>query len=145
VKQISVIAKGQEDITTRIAELMGEQDINIETLDIETVEGTSVVTLTVDNYDEALSALQNAGLDAVSEDAVLIRVPDEPGTLAKISRRLMDADIHLRSLRILRRRNGGAIVAVSVDRTEHAYEVLHDYIISEERLRYGAAGSDDKS
>ncbi len=141
MKQISVIAKTQEDIIAQVAELMGEQGINIETLDTEMVQGTSVVTLTVDKYDEALSVLQNAGLDAVSEDALLIRVPDEPGTLAKISRRLLDKDIHVRSLRILRRRNGGAIVAVSVDRTEQAYEVLGEFIISEDRLRSGAKGS----
>lgn len=137
MKQISVIAKDREDITAAIAELMAEKSINIETLDIERVEGTSVVTLTVDAYDDALSALQDAGFEAVTEDALLIRVPDAPGTLAKIARRFLDEDIHVRSLRILRRRNGWGIVAVSVDRTDRAYELLGEYIISEDRLRFG--------
>lgn len=142
MKQISVVARQHADITTEIAQLLGAQGINIETLDMEQVDDTSVVTLTVDRYDAALLALQSAGLQAVSEDALLIRVADEPGTLAKIALRFRDANVHVRSLRILRRRNGRAVVAVSVDRTAKAYELLSDLIITEDRLR--ERGDEDK-
>ncbi len=135
MKQIIVIAKECADITTEIAEALGTQGINIESLALETLDETSVVSLSVDQYDEALLVLRDAGFDAVSEDALLIRVPDEPGSLAKVARRFHEANIHVRSLRIIRRRKGRAIVAVSVDRTHKAYELLEDLIISEERLR----------
>lgn len=135
MKQISIVARRNEYITTRIAELLGSRGINIETLDVEAVDDMSVITLTTDKYDEALEALREAGLDAVSEDALLILVPDEPGSLAKIAMRFQNEEIHLRSLRILRRRRNQAIVAVSVDRTRRAMEILSDLIISEERLR----------
>ena len=135
MKQISIVSKRNQFITSRIADLLGSRGINIETLDVEAVDDASVVTLTTDNYDEALDALRDAGLEAVTEDAILIRVADEPGGLAKIANRFQSADIHLRSLRILRRWEGHAIVAVSVDRTNRAAELLSDVIISEERLR----------
>lgn len=133
MKQISIVAKRSDYITSRIAGLLGARGINIETLDVEAVDDSSVVTLTTDHYDEALDALREAGLDAVSEDAILIRVPDEPGSLAKVAARFQHDDIHLRSLRMIRRRSGYAIVAVSVDRTNRAIELLSDLIISEER------------
>ncbi len=41
---------------------------------------------TVDRYDEALVALRDAGVPAVSEDAIIIRIADEPGALARLSR-----------------------------------------------------------
>ena len=58
-----------------------------------------------------------------------------PGSVAEIGKRFRDEDIHLRSLRILRRRNGRAIVAVSVDRTRRAMELLGDVLISEASYR----------
>ncbi|MEM1295147.1 MAG: ACT domain-containing protein [Verrucomicrobiota bacterium] len=135
MKQITVIAKESEDITTLITEALGASDINIESITLETIDESSVVSLLVDQYDEALLVLRDSGFDAVTEDALLIRVPDEPGSLAKIARRFHDADIQVRSLRIIRRRQGRAIVAVSVDRTNKAFELVKDSIISEDRLR----------
>tara|TARA_R110002096_G_scaffold100173_5_gene221981 strand:+ start:13947 stop:14357 length:411 start_codon:yes stop_codon:yes gene_type:complete len=135
MKQITVVAKECEDIATLIAEALASKGINIESITLETIDESSVVGLVVDQYDDALLALRDAGFDAVSEDALLIRVPDEPGSLAKIARRFHDAGIHVRSLRIIRRRQGRAIVAVSVDRTKQAFELVKDSIISEDRLR----------
>ena len=126
MKQISIVAKRNQFITAQITELLAERGINIESIDVEAVDDSSVVTLSTDNYDEALDALREGGLEAVSEDAIVIRVEDEPGSLARIAARFRDADVHLRSLRILRRRKGFALVAVSVDRTNKAMELLRD-------------------
>ena len=73
-----------EDWAADIAELLAAADINIETLDAEEVEGADVVTLSVDHYNRALAALRDAGYPAVTEDALLVRVEDEPGALAKV-------------------------------------------------------------
>lgn len=132
MKQISVVSHDNEDITPSLAEALECAGINIESLNLEQVDDTFVVTLTVDRYDEALQVLQEAGFDAVSEDALLIRLVDEPGSLARIARRFRDAEIHVRSLRLVRRGNGHAIVAVSVDRTQKACEVVRDVLITEE-------------
>jgi hypothetical protein len=132
MKQISVVSHENQDITASLAEALAGADINIETLDIEHVDETFIVTLTVDRYDEALHVLQQAGFEAMSEDALLIRLPDEPGGLAKIARRFREADVHVRSLRLVRRSKGHAIVAVSVDRTQKACELLRDVLISDE-------------
>ena len=86
--------------------------------------------LTVDRYDEALAALRDAGLHAVSEDAIIIRIVDEPGALARISRRFHDAEIRLRSVRIIRRSTGYGLVAISTERTEEALDLVRDVLIS---------------
>ena len=132
MKQINVVARRNEFLTARITEVLAEHEINIESIDVFAVGSNSVVTMTTKHYDEALDALRVAGLEAVSEDALLIRVPDEPGSLAKVAGRFRDGDIHLRSLRNLRRDDGYASVAVSVDRTNRAMEILQDLVITEE-------------
>ena len=88
------------------------------------------VILTVDRYDEALAALRDAGVHAVSEDAIIIRIIDEPGALARIARRFHDAGIPLRSVRIIRRNAGSGLVALSTERTEQALDLVRDELVS---------------
>ena len=99
-------------------------------LDAETVEEHGVVILTVDRYDEALVALRDAGVPAVSEDAIIIRIADEPGALARISRKFHDAGIRLRSVRIIRRSAGYGLVALSTERTQRSLDLVRDVLVS---------------
>jgi hypothetical protein len=103
--------------------------VNIESLDAQEVGGMAVVELTVDRYDEALGILRDAGFDAVTEDALVIRLQDEPGALAKAAKRFKDADIDLRSIRIIRRHEGFALVALATERTEEARALVKEYLI----------------
>jgi len=51
---------------------------------------------------------------------------DKPGELARITRRFKDANINLRSVRILRRDSGKSIVAVSTESNAEAIELLKE-------------------
>ena len=130
MKQITIVAESAPGLLAQVSEILAARGINIETLNAETVQDYGVVILTVDRYDEALAALRDAGLHAVSEDAIIIRIEDEPGALARISRRFHDAQIRLRSVRIIRRSAGHGLVALSTDRTEEALDLVRDVLIS---------------
>ena len=130
MKQITIVAESDPGLLARASEVLAERGINIETLDAETVQEHGVVILTVDRYDEALAALRDAGIPAVSEDAIIIRIVDEPGALARISRRFHDAEIRLRSVRIIRRNEGYGLVALSTERTEKALDLVKDVLVS---------------
>ena len=131
MKQITIVTKSQRGLTADISELLAKAGINIETLDAEDVEGVNVVTLSVDHYNRALAALRDAGYPAVTEDALLVRVEDEPGALAKIAVKFKDADIAVHSIRIIRRDNGWGIIAIGAERTEAAKALVRDSLITE--------------
>jgi len=90
-----------------------------------------MVALSVDHYNRALAALRDVGYPAVTEDALLVRVEDEPDALAKVAVKFKEADIPVRSIRIIRRRNGWGIVAISTERTEAAKAIVSDSLITE--------------
>ena len=130
MNQITVVGESDPGLLARVSETLAARGINIETLDSQTVEDHGVVIFTVDQYDEALAALRDAGIPAVSEDAIIIRIVDEPGALAKISQRFHDAEIRVRSVRIIRRGSGSGLVALSTERTEQALDLVRDVLIS---------------
>ena len=131
MKQLTVISESRKGLVADITEALAEHNINIKSIDAKAFDQHAVIILIVDQYDIALQALNKfPDLQVISEDAILIRLKDEPGALAKISRRFTDADIDLRSVRILQRDNGFGLVAISAERTEDALELVKDVLVS---------------
>ncbi len=130
MKQIIIISEDRPGVVAEISEALAAAGVNIETLAAETVAGSGVTILTVDRYDEALRALAQTPFQAISEDAIVIRLDDKPGELARITHRFKDAQINLRSIRIIRREAGTCIVAVGTQRTKEAMDLLRDVLVS---------------
>ena len=130
MKEIVIVTENRAGLLADISETLAARGINIETLDAEQIHNTVVVELTVDRYDEALQSLRDAGLDAVTEDALLIRLRDEPGALAKGARRFKDANIDIRSIRIIRRQQGSTLVALATKRTKEARALVKEYLVT---------------
>ncbi|MEM7230745.1 MAG: hypothetical protein AAF517_01135 [Planctomycetota bacterium] len=130
MKQITIVTENSDGMLAKVAKIMADCDINIESLDAESVREQGVINLTVDRYREALHALRDAGLPAVGEETLLIRIPDEPGALARISERFRNAGVPLRSVRIIRRNGGFGLVALSAPRTDAALELVRDVLVS---------------
>ena len=131
MKQITIVAKEYDGLTADIAAVLGEHGINIESLDAEALEGMGVVTLTVNHYNRALHALNDAGWDAVTEGAFVLRVRDKPGALARVAKRFKDAGVHVRSIRIIQNEGGWGMVAVSAEPVEKARELVKDKLLVE--------------
>ncbi len=131
MKQITIVTKNRDGLTADIATVLGENDINIESLDAEEVAGMGVVTLTVDHYNRALHALRDSGWHAVTEDAFVMRVKDKPGALARVAKRFKDAGINFRSIRIIQHEGEWGMVAVSAEPIDEARALVKDKLLLE--------------
>lgn len=129
MKQITVLTRKSADELSRVAEILGNAGVNIEDIDAERLEDTGVIVLTVDRYDEALRAISDAGLRAITQNALVIRMADQPGALAQVARRLRDAGLDVRSMHILRRDAGHTLVSLVASDHPRAAEVLADLVV----------------
>jgi len=129
MKQITIVHPVRDGLVADIAGHLAGANINIESLEAFDVHGWDIVQITVDRYDDALRVLRDAGYDAVTEDADVLCVKDEPGALAKVTQRLYDAKIHVHSIRILERRQGTAVVALVMDRTAASSDLIRDLVV----------------
>ena len=85
--------------------------------------------LCVDRYDDALAVLEEAGYQAVTEEVVLVRVPDRPGELARLAVRLGEEGVNLRSLRIVQREAGSGLAAIVTDDMEKTRALLSEFLV----------------
>ena len=109
------MARNEVGVIADISRTLADEGINIETISAEALDEKGVVTLTTDSYDDALRVLTDAGFKTVSDDSLVLRLPDEPGSLAKVAERFKDAGVNIQSLHIVERRGDHTIVALSAD------------------------------
>lgn len=131
MKEITIVTSNREGLLAEITEVLDRAKVNIEAIDGSDVGGIARVDMVVSDYDIALEALQAAGMQPVTEDAVVIRLRDEPGALATVARRFADAKINLRSILSLHRSEGWTFVALGVDRTPQVMELIADIVVDE--------------
>ena len=109
-----------------VAQTLADAKVNIESIDGDLAGEFGVITLRTSDDDTALQALLRAEVRAVTSDAVVFRLPDQPGALASVARRFMDANLNVRTIHIVHHQAGHAIVAVTTDDDESARALLDD-------------------
>lgn len=130
MKHLTVLLDTPSHGLAELAQALAGRGVNIEDIDLAGSELTRVANLTVDRYDDALLALRDAGFRAVSEDALVIRLPDEPGALARVAVRFQAAGVTIRSMHILGRAGSSALVTIVSERPEEARELVRDQLVS---------------
>ena len=113
MNRIIVMARNREGVIADISRALADNGINIETISAERQAEEGFITLTTDADDDALRALTQAGFKTVTDDSLLVRLPDEPGALAKVAERFKDAGVNIQSLHIVDRSDDYTIVAIS--------------------------------
>jgi hypothetical protein len=130
MRQLTIPTDGQPGELATVTRILGEAGINIESIDgEEESDGHGVLVLMVDRYDEALRLLRKEGYRPITEDALVIRVADEPGALAKVAARFSDAGVNIRSLHIVRRRPGSSLVSLVTSDNEAAARLVADLVV----------------
>lgn len=123
-RRIVVIVPDEPGGLERTTAALGEGGINIDEIDGRLVGELGVITLSTDDDDAALHALLDAGLRAVSPDTVVFRLDDRPGALAGVAGLFSRNQLQVRTIHIVHRAAGHAIVAVTTDDDELARSLL---------------------
>ena len=112
-ERIVIIVDNQVGVLADITGVLAGAGINIESMDTEVAGQRGAIIMTVNETDHALSLLNQAGHKAVGEDTVVIRLRDEPGSLARVADRLKQAEVNIQNLHILGRQDGYSLIALT--------------------------------
>ncbi len=129
MKQIVVISTNRVGVIADISRILAEKNINIEQLDTSGFSSHGAVIIKTDNYDKALKTLSDCGFKAVSEESLVIRLANKPGSLAGIAGRLKDAEIDIHSMHIVNREGDNSLVALVTRDNKKARSLLKDVLI----------------
>ena len=123
-RRIIALVPHEPGSLNRITQALGDANINIEDIDGRGIGELGVISLRTDDDDAALHAMLEEGIRAVTSDAIVFHLPDRPGALAGVSRIFYEHRINVRTIHIMHRIRGHAIVAVTTDDDETARTLL---------------------
>ena len=114
-ERILITVDNRVGVLADITGVLAGAGINVESVNAQTAGERGAIIMTVSDTDRALSVLSQAGYKAVSDDAVVVRLRDEPGALAGVADRLKQAGVNIQNLHILSRQDGFALVALTTN------------------------------
>lgn len=120
VQRIIVMADNEVGVIADITKALADESINVESINAQVIGEQGTIILTTDRYDHALYVLNQAGFKAVSDDALVLHLPDAPGALAGVADRLKRAGVNIESMHILNRQAGHTMIALKTDNREGA-------------------------
>ena len=130
MRQLTIVSRSYRDLVADITELLARNEIDIRNIDSHLAGQDAYIKLVVSNYDKSLTLLTEAGYNAVSDDSVLLRVIDRPGSLARISREIADHGINTRAITMLHNDNGYTVAAISTDCNSKVREIFQDSLVN---------------
>ena len=118
MERIVIMARDEVGVLSDITGALARANINIQSINTQVNGEQGTIIISTDDTDRALLALAEAGYSAVTDDALIVRLKDEPGALARIAQRFSEAGINIRSIHILDRKDGFATIALSTSQED---------------------------
>jgi len=98
IDQLSVFSENKAGMIAEITGQLAAADIDIEALTIADTAEFGILRFIVDAPKKALSVLKLGGFPASLTPVIALRMENKPGSLARITRTLADADISIEYL-----------------------------------------------
>lgn len=128
MKQVTIVADDRIGLLADISYILGRSHINIETVSVAVASGKAFISLGVTDADRAAKLLKANNYSVVESDVLVVKLSDEPGELAHISKMLAKAGINIVSVSILAKDKGVVFDAIQVDKIEPARKILKQYL-----------------
>jgi hypothetical protein len=120
----SVRLKNEPGALADLAQALADHGIDIRTSGAGGVGSYGWAILSTNNDDAARDVLRKGRYTFVEGEALNVWVEDVPGSLARLTRRLADANVNVIGLLTIGRRQGKAELAVTVDAVDKARREL---------------------
>jgi hypothetical protein len=131
MKSLSIISEDHTGLLAEVTALLEKKGFEVADFAAQVIGNTAVINLTVEPCEEAFRLLSDAGYRVVAQEHLLLRLEKHAGALARLSRRLADAEVEVRGMHIVNADEKAAIVALETASPAAAREILKELLIWE--------------
>ena len=124
MKEFDVYVQDKPGELAKVCEMLGSHGVNIRAVASERSTNRPMIKVVTDDETTTKSALLRSGITYDVKDVIAVKMPDRPGELGKVARRLARAMVNVDSIYILNKENGMTEIAFTVDDLKKAEGVL---------------------
>jgi hypothetical protein len=124
LKEFDVYVQDKPGELAKVCEILGGNGVNIRAIASERAQPKPLIRIVTDDEATTKSTLRRLGVAYDQRDVLSIRLPDRPGELGKMARKLAMAMVNVDSIYILSKENGMTEMALTVDNIVKAERAL---------------------
>ncbi|MBU5575263.1 MAG: ACT domain-containing protein [Candidatus Aenigmatarchaeota archaeon] len=125
MRQFEIALQNKPGQLANVCEVLAKSGINIKSVSTEIRDETfGVVKILTEDEKATRKALERAGFNFNEYEVISVGLPDRPGELSKISKKLAESNINIESLQILDKSDGKVFLAMKVDNLSFAKKIL---------------------
>jgi len=121
-KQFTVALENKPGELARLCRKLAKEKVNIEAISVINTQEMGLVRLVANNQAKAGSVLKN--YNSAKEDVLLLTIPNRPGELESIAKKLAAEKINIEYTYGSSPRDGEAVLVLKVDDLAKAMEIL---------------------
>lgn len=126
---ITIFVKDYVGLVADISELMGKSAINILSIHAEQMGDNAIISLETDDMEKSLKLLNENQFPAMGRECVLIKLPDQPGELGRVSRSIADAGVEIRGINMIENKDGVNLIAIISSDDDKIRNLLQDKVV----------------
>jgi hypothetical protein len=123
-QQFTVRVKNEPGALADLAQALADHGIDIRSVAAGGVGSMGCVVLSTNNDSAARQVLKRSRYSFAEGEVLTVAVEDQPGALARMTRRLADSGVNVVSVLVLSRHQGKAELAITVDDVDKARRLL---------------------
>jgi hypothetical protein len=122
-KQLSIFLENKPGVLARLCQTFADNKVNIHGLSVSDTVDHAVVRLITSDAKRATAMLEDAGVLVVENEVLLLTLPDKPGQLADVAKKLSKAKVNIEYAYGTTEEAGGTLV-LRVSDTKKAQKIL---------------------
>jgi hypothetical protein len=124
LKEFDVYVQNKPGELAKVCEMLGNYGVNIKAIASERGNDRPMIKIVTDDEATTRSALARTGIGFDLKDVISVRMPDRPGELGKIARKLARAMVNVESIYIIGKEGSVTDIALTVDDLKKAENAL---------------------
>lgn len=124
MKEFDVYVQNKPGELAKVCEMLGSHGVNIRAISSERGNDRPMIRVVTDDESTTKSALARSGINYSLRDVMSVKMPDKPGELGKIARKLAKAMVNVDSIYILGKDGSMTDIALTVDDMKKAETAL---------------------
>jgi hypothetical protein len=132
VKTLTIVADDKVGLLADISYVLAKSKINIDSVNVDVVAGKAIISLGIHDAIKAKQVIEAAGYSVEEANSVVIKLPDNPGELSRVTDMLSKDGIGIQSVHTLSKDGKTTVIALLVDKPRRANTLLDKYLITNE-------------
>jgi hypothetical protein len=132
VKTITIVADDKVGLLADISYILAKSKINIDAINVDVIGGKAIISLMLSDAVRGKTVVEAAGYKCEDPAAVVIKIPDRPGELNKMTATLSKEGVNVQNVHMLAKDGSSTVLSIVVDKQKRAAMILQQHLITNE-------------